>query len=331
MYLHKCSMMLTTALFLIAASTTVSATPVSIDFQYKLANFSGIVPYLWAKIVTDEVNNDVYVFDSRERDVRIFGETGMEIFRFGEEGELSSITDFAVDEEGFFYFLLPRYGNVLIKRCNFRGEHESNIRLQGVPEEYKGFVPEYMKYNKGNFYLVDTEKLIIMVTDHEGRFNKGYDIVNLFNIDDLDERTLRQVKRRHDPSIINDITGFSVDNRGNMYFTMATLFTAARLTPEGTLQLFGTSGSTPGKFGVVGAIAADDMGNIYVADKLRSAVIVFDKQFNFLTEFGFRGPRAENLIVPGDVEVSRNGKIYVSQAAFKGVSVFNVSLGRNAR
>ncbi len=328
---HRVFLIMLLMVFFVTAFATVDASAVTVDFQYKLANFSGIVPYLWAKLAADEVRKEVYVYDPRERDIRIFGETGMELFRFGEEGEFASTTDLAVDEEGDIYFLMPRYGNAVIKRCNFRGEPISDIALKGLPEEYARFRPEYMEYNRGKFYFADPEGLFIVVTDREGRFEKGYDILSLFNIDELGERKKEKIKKRYDPAVVNDITGFSVDIKGNMYFTIATFFSAFRLSPDGTLESFGQPGSAAGKFGVVGGIAADDLGNVYVADKLRSAVLIFDRKLNFITEFGYRGPRKDNLIVPVDLVVSRDGRLYVSQAAFQGVSVFNLSRGRTAR
>ena len=59
-----------------------------------------------------------------------------------------------------------------------------------------------------------------------------------------------------------------------------------------------------------------------VVDKLRCVVMVFDADFNFLTEFGYRGTRPENLIVPDDVVVDRKGRLYVTQGRMRGISVF---------
>ena len=85
---------------------------------------------------------------------------------------------------------------------------------------------------------------------------------------------------------------------------------------------FGRPGSAPGRFGILAGIATDSRGNLLVADKLKCVVMVFDKDFNFVTEFGFRGPRPENLILPDDVAVDRTGRLYVTQWRSRGVSVF---------
>jgi DNA-binding beta-propeller fold protein YncE len=97
------------------------------------------------------------------------------------------------------------------------------------------------------------------------------------------------------------------------------------MQPDGQFEVFGTSGGARGKFGVVAGIEADEHGNIYVADRLRSVVLIFDDEFNFQTEMGYRGGAPHNLVVPDDLAVdARNNKLYVSQAANLGVSVFKL-------
>ena len=61
-----------------------------------------------------------------------------------------------------------------------------------------------------------------------------------------------------------------------------------------------------------------------MADRLRSVVLVFDRDLRFQTEFGYRGDRPANLFVPDDLAVDRRGNIYVAQAANRGVSVYRV-------
>jgi DNA-binding beta-propeller fold protein YncE len=112
-----------------------------------------------------------------------------------------------------------------------------------------------------------------------------------------------------------------------MYFTVPTLFIACRVSADGKLESFGTSGGARGKFGVVAGIESDESGNIYIADRLRCVVLIFDRDFNFQTEFGYRGPSRHNLVVPDDLAVDAgSGKVYVSQAANLGISVFQVHL-----
>ena len=100
---------------------------------------------------------------------------------------------------------------------------------------------------------------------------------------------------------------------------------AFRLDNEDNLIPFGRSGSGPGKFGVISGIAAGEQGRIYVADRLRSVVMIFDQKFTFQGEFGYRGDRQSDMLVPDDLVIDHNGqRVFVSQAANKGVGVYRV-------
>jgi hypothetical protein len=50
--------------------------------------------------------------------------------------------------------------------------------------------------------------------------------------------------------------------------------------------------------------------------------MIFDKDFNFIREFGYRGGSPQNLIVPNDIAVDGRDRVYVAQGRRRGVSVF---------
>ena len=236
----------------------------------------------------------------------------MEIFRLGEEGEFSNVYDFAVDENGNIYVLYGSAFQGKMTKFNFRGEPQADFSITGLPSDMKDFKADRIIYKNKKLYFVQTGSLTIVVTDMEGRYQTGYALTSRIELDEeKDSSTLIMF-------------GFDVDDEGNILFTIPVLFSAFRLSKEGELERFGTSGSSPGQFGVVSGIAADDHGYYYVTDRLRSAVLVFNKDFTFQTEFGFRGNRPGNLIVPDDIAVDGRGYVYVSQAAKRGISVFRV-------
>jgi len=64
------------------------------------------------------------------------------------------------------------------------------------------------------------------------------------------------------------------------------------VSPDGKVTAsFGKAGSAPGLFGVVGGIAKDDRGNYLVWSGFAALVMVFDTEFQFLYEFGYRGDK----------------------------------------
>lgn len=298
-------------------------------YQYNLANFSGTVPSLWARVAIDRERTEIVALDPRKRDIRIFNEVGMEIFEFGENVQLAGATDIELDEDGNIYLVYPRARQHKLLRLDYKGESLATIGLINVPEDFLPFQPERLQYLEGMFYLADMAAMNIIVIDTEGNFQKGYHARKILMRSQYEfdghpgEDVFKDPKRTE----FLDLAGFSVDWDGNMYFTISTLFSAFKLHENGELQMFGRAGSGPGKFGVVAGIATDARGNIYVTDRLRSVVMIFDSSFNFLTEFGYRGVRPGRLIVPDDVIVDdEKGFIYVAQAANRGVSVYRIIL-----
>jgi hypothetical protein len=235
----------------------------------------------------------------------------MEIYRFGHEGNLGKVYDLAVKEDGNIIVLSQRNFKVSMLLCNFRGEPISTLELKNFPPEFSGFSPGRMIYRHELLYLLDPGSLRLAVTDTDGLFQKGYDLGSLANIE--------ETKRAQ-----TGIGGFSVDSEGNMFFTIAVLFSAYKLTPDGTLIPFGKRGSTPGTFNIVGAIAVDDRGYSYVADQLKSAILIFDENFTFQSQFGYRGLAPDNLVGPRALALLED-RLYVSQLLNRGVSVFKLT------
>jgi DNA-binding beta-propeller fold protein YncE len=308
----RTSTSLFTAIFLSAMATTAMAGDLKVTYLHNLANFDGALPYMWANISLDPDHNEVYVVDTSQSDMRIFNDNGMEVYQFGSDGSLGAAIDIAVGSSGNLCVLSLKQGKPTLTWCNFRGEALSEIDIRNLPPDFSGFSPERITFHHDNLYLADSAGMKIIVTDSTGEFKKGFLLSSL-------------LKLKGKAAANTDLGGFNVDGDGTILFTTPTLFSAHLLSPDGKVTSFGTAGSGRGKFGIVSGIAGDAQGNIYVTDKLRCVVMVFDRNLEFRTEFGYRGYGPANLIVPNGLAVDATGKVYVSQAANRGVSVFQVS------
>jgi DNA-binding beta-propeller fold protein YncE len=302
--------------FLVLLLSPGKSQAISGSFLYTLSNFTGALPYNWVRTYADKVNNEIYVINPSDGSVRIFNENGMEIFRFGEDGSLGGIYDVAVNKEGNLLILSfntqgtgPKYS---IIRCNYRGEPISNIEMKNLPPEFSNFMPSRLIYREGLLYLASAGQMKVLVMDENGSFKDYYDLAALLELDE---------KKKSE----TDFFGFSVDRDGNMYFTIPMFFKAYKVSPDRNLTYFGRKGSQAGRFGVISGIVTDDQGYIYIADTLRCVVMIFDKDFKFQTEFGYRGFRPGNLIAPRELEVDGNGKIYITQTRKRGVSVYKLT------
>src|SRR6266511_3498007 len=216
--------------------------------------------------------------------------------------------DVAVLDGGDLVLLTWLAGKPALVRCNFRGEPIGRIEIRGAPADLAGFVPDRLRAAGGNLYLASSQGMRAVAISPDGAFLRSYDASGI-----------AAGRKAGDAGF----TGFGVDARGNLLFTVAPLFQAFVLTPDGELRGFGVRGSAPGRFNVVAGIAADLDGNLYVTDVLRAVVMVFDPAFEFRGEFGYRGYGPGNLIAPRDLVVG-DGQVFVTQSAGRGVSVFRV-------
>jgi len=300
--------------FLFVSSVITEAQPVRGNYLYTLSNFTGPIPYNWSRVVVDEKRNEIYVL--YQNFIRVFNEHGMEIYNFGDDLDLGHTVDVAIDREGNIFLLSYKdsgQGNELtITKCDYKGEPQSKIELKNLPPEFSGFGPNRMVFHKDYLYFASQSSLVVVVTDTNGVFKEGYNILPLLELEEKEKQGAQ-------------MAGFSVDKNGNILFTIPPLFRVYKLSPNRELSAFGKPGGAPGKFNIVSGIVSDSKGNIVVVDKLKCSILVYDKNFNFLTQFATRGYRRENLIAPDDIGIDKNDRIYVTQSSKRGVNVYRLS------
>ena len=302
-------------LFLMMAYSTPAMAVARGTYLYSLSSFTGMIQYDWVGTFFDRERKEMYITNGGDRSIRIFNENGMELYDFGEDQALDGMVGSVVDEEGNIFVLTLQHGGPKapyeIVRCNYRGEPISTVEVKNLPPEFSDFIAHRMIYRNKSLYLADMASKKIIVTEPDGRFKKGYDLGRLLELS-------KQQK------MDSGLSGFYVGLDGSMYFTISVFFTAYKLLPDGQLLSFGRKGSAPGRFNVVAGIASDEKGYVYVADRLRAVVMIFDKDFKFQSEFGYRGYGPENLVAPDQIELDGKGRLYVTQMARRGVSVFKV-------
>ncbi len=296
--------------FLLGAAPALAA-DINAAYLYNLSDFDGVIPYSGARTFTDDPRGETYVVETGGVD--IYNPSGMQVYHFDFDREIGGVFDAAVDETGDILLMTYRDGAYRIVHCNYRGEPVSSVELKYLPAEFEGFVPTRMSYHAGLIYLANQVEMRAVVVDTEGNFIRGYDFAVMLNLSE---------QERAD----SGIGGFSVDSKGDMLFTLSIFGTACRCGFDGTMGQFGKRGSGPGKFGVPYGIAADKNGNMFVTDKLRCVILIFDKDLKFVKEFGTRGLRPGNLIVPNEISVDADaGRVYVSQMRRRGVNIYQLT------
>ena len=292
------------------ASSPADSQPVRGSYIYTLSGFTGAVRQDWSRVAVDRERGEVYAL--YQNMIRVFNDSGMEVYRFGEDLDLGQIVDLAVDDRGDVLLLTYRDRASMIVRCDYRGRPVSEVPLKGLPEALRDFAPNRMAYQRGSLYLASTMGLAIAVTDREGNFTKAYDLFRLFELEEKDRGG-------------TEVSGFSVDADGNVLLSVPVLFRAFVLAPDGSVTAFGKPSSAPGGFNIVGGIARDARGNIVVIDRLKASVLIFDKKLKFITQFAGYGRKPSQLLFPDDVAVGTGDRIYVTQTGKKGISVFKLT------
>lgn len=310
--LKKMSYLTTATVISLLLCSVKTAAAITASYLYTFSDFTGIIPYTWPGLSIDQERGEIYVIDRGS--VSIFNSIGMEVYRFGDDQALGVISDVAVEKGGTILVLSSRWETtgaiVSVLRCNYRGELKDTLEFKGVPQEFSPLRPNRIVYRNGNIYLADFAARKIVVTDSSGVFIDGYDVGALLVKDDK-------------PDSRNEMIGFNVDRDGNMLFTVPTLFAAFRMSRDHKVESFGSPGNLAGKFNVVAGIASDDKGYIYVADILKSVIMVYDRDFNFQMMFGYRSKERGSIDSPAQVEIM-NDKLFVNQSRNKGVGVFRI-------
>jgi hypothetical protein len=293
--------------FVLAASP--ADLPPEPGFLFDLASSTGASDSNWASLAYDRDHDELFAIYGGL--VRVFNGAGMESFRFGGDGDLGLVQRVALIENGDLLLLAASAGGQALVRCDYRGEIIGPFELKDLPEEFGRFAPDLIQGQGGRMYLVETASMRVVVTDGQGKVEQTYD--------------LAKVVRAKDPEIKTGMNGFWADAKGNFFFTLPYAFTAFAMSPSKELRQFGTRGSSPGKFNIAGAIATDERGYVFVLDRLRSVVLIFDPSLKFILEFGYRGDGPANLIAPFEIGVGNN-RVFVSQARSRGVKAFQYDL-----
>jgi hypothetical protein len=293
----------------LALTASPAELPPEPDFLFDLASTTGSTESNWASLAYDREHDELFTIHGGL--VRIYNGAGMETFKFGGDGDLGLVQRVALLEGGDLLVLAVSERGQAPIRCDYRGEVLGPFEVKGLPEGFGRFVPDLIQGQGGKVYLVEMGPMRVVVTDGQGKVEQTHDLAALL--------------RAKEPGIKTGMNGFWADAKGNIFFTLPYAFTAFALSPSGELRQFGTRGSSPGKFNIVGAIATDERGNVFVLDRLRSVVMIFNPKLEFILEFGYRGDGPSNLIAPFELGVGNN-RVFVSQARNRGVKAFQYDL-----
>jgi hypothetical protein len=183
-------------------------------YLHSLSTNFGALPLSGVGLSYDPRHRELYVIGDGL--VRVFNESGMEIYSFGDSTELGVVQGIAALEDGGLLAFGQRGGKLGLARCTFRGEFLHEVVPRNLPQSLAAFSPTVMRYHDGKIYLLDAEMRIV-VLDEAGEYVTSYDVAQ--KLESADKRAQLGIR------------GFSVDSEGNILFTIQPLFKAYLMTP----------------------------------------------------------------------------------------------------
>jgi len=119
-----------------------------------------------------------------------------------------------------------------------------------------------------------------------------------------------------------------VDPQGNIWVVDATGHVIYKMNPEGKeimrLGTKGTAGATQSTFNLPTDIAFAANGDLYVTDGYGGArVVKFSREGKFLKEWGKRGNGPGEFMLPHNVAVDSQGRVYVTDRDNQRIEVFD--------
>jgi sugar lactone lactonase YvrE len=259
-------------------------------------------------VFCDIENNEVYVVDTGNHCVRVFGKEGIQIFQFGQNGVLTTPLGIVVNSRGDMLVLQSASGSRAIDVFDFKGKHISRLELEGLPEGETCRPDDMAIDSRDNLYLSDPGQGCIYAFDAEGRFR--FKILPGMSEKDREEVVFGNLM---------------VDKDDRLFLPVSTLGMVIVYDSEGKAVMnFGIKGGGPGKLAFPIDVAVDKHGHFLVLDKMRHCLSVYDRDGRYLTEFGGMGTRPGWFYYPSSLEIDRYGRIYVSQRLGNKVQVLKV-------
>ncbi len=261
--------------------------------------------------IADAGNNRVQVIDIYGNFITEFGSHGWRI------GEFDYPTDIALSFQRGYRLYVADTGNNRVQYCNL---------VEGI------FYPLQIEPDSGGSGTRTNTQIIALERPEGIGIGRNGDV---FVIDTGNHRWV-QFNIQGAPVIAHgrfgigkehlwNATDISIDAKGNIYVVDTGNHLIKKYDFSGNcIRLWGGEGSTLGQFREPKYIAVDTWNYLYVTDSANQRIQVFTHDGKSITEF-----RTETLLEPTGIAVSKNGRIFVSDAAANDIKVFQVIFGRN--
>lgn len=265
-------------------------------------------------VKVDQEHFNIYVVDSSRNRLILYNFNYYPYFALGGERGIINPQAVDIDENGYIYVLQTSYFDKPLRLSIF---NSLGLLEREIPFNKEDFNINFtsLAVDSKYIYLVSSSTPGVLILD-----KKTGNIVKKIKILDVVASTLKEVT-------LSDVY---VDRRGRVYFLSEE---AGRFYVYDSRLNFlfkgGEKGGTMGKLSRPRAIAASpELNLIIVIDYMRHTGLVYDyKDGSFKGEFGGRGWLPGWFQGPMDVDVDREGRIYVADTFNGRVQVITLRSG----
>ena len=283
--------------------------------QYNTPTFVSIINSTTFKSprgITIDSDNNTYIVDSGNFQVKKFDENGNLLLSWGDAGsamgQFKNPTGIFVNEN---YVYVVDTGNSRINMYNKTGSFAYSWGTYGEDPGMFHIPVSINSNHNDELFVGDVEKKSIQLFDSKGTYTEQIDSSLLQGESFSGIRALA-----FDPE--DNLYAASTDNKILKYSNIGEF-----------LNFYGSSGTEEGRFNKPSAIAIDSKNDIYVADTDNHRIQKFDSNGNFLLSWGTEGTGQGQFEQPVGLAIDAADNIYVVDKKNNNVQKFALYGGMN--
>lgn len=262
-----------------------------------------------------DADGTLYVIDSIQDQIRLFGRNGQPVDTWGQTGEEPG--QFKFHDGGAFWgdLAFGPDGNLYVldsfnSRIQVLSSDGAVIREWGEAGAGEGQFAEPVGLDvdhTGRVYVADADNGRVQVFDAEGQFLAAW------------------APTEDDGGQLRSPSDVSVDAAGIVSVTSRTSNLVIRFDEDGTvLEAIGGDGPEPGYLAEPWGTTSDAQGNLFVADNRGNRVQVFAPDGTLLGTIGSVGVEPGQFISPLYLALSPDGLLYVSDEGNRRIQIFQL-------
>lgn len=257
--------------------------------------------------ISTDTDNDVYVVDSGNAQIKKFDSSGKLLLSWGTVGS------------GNGQFIHP--SGIFVGKKYVYVADTGNARIQ-MFDKQGNFLYAWGSYGDG-YGMFHTP--VGLATDSSGNLfvaDSGRGTVQMFNTQDVYSGEIRSLLT--EGANFTALNGLSFNSKDYFYASSSDNKILEFSNVGGFINFFGSSGTENGRFNNPTAIAVDSKGNFYVADTWNHRIQKFDSYGNFILSWGSEGTSAGQFEEPVGLAIDSADNIYVVDKKNNNIQKFSL-------